>query len=198
MGLINTRNAILTPDCKSLLTCYICLCIPTITGSCQPKPFWVTLTLSPLWPLSPRDRCVASGDHLYSAQYTQTRCGLTWASLLSVSSPGQQMVRTQSGAALAIIAGVISEVKRGQNFHHKKKRHHCYENLRFNTRNVISRSPSQFFYSCVVCCWFRGSFMPFFTQKVLVFSSPINMIAIPSQLRGEFNGTPEIVSQKFF
>ena len=121
----------------------------------------------PVSPLSPRDRCVASGDHLYSAQYTQTQCGLTWASLLTVSSPGQQMVRTQSGAALAIIAGVRSEVKRGQNFHHKKKRHHCYENLRFNTRNVISRSPSQFFYSCVVCCWFRGSFYAFFHTKSL-------------------------------
>ena len=43
MGLINTRNTILTPDCKSLLTCYICLCVPTIRGSCQPKPFWVSL-----------------------------------------------------------------------------------------------------------------------------------------------------------
>ena len=44
----------------------------------------------------------------------------------------------------------------------------------------------------------EGLFLAFFTQKVLVFSSPINMIAIPSQLRGEFNGTLEIVSQKFF
>ena len=70
MGLINTRNAILTPDCKSLLTCYICLCVPTITGSCQPKPSGSGL--SPPWPHVTRDRCVPSGDHLYSAQYIQT------------------------------------------------------------------------------------------------------------------------------
>ena len=121
----------------------------------------------------------------FTASLSPTRAWKWWAA-------------TQSSAALAIIAGVTSEAKRGQNFHHKKKQQHCYENVRFNTRNGISRSPSQFFYSCVVCCWFRGSFLLFFTQKVLVFSSPINMIAIPSQLRGEFNGTLEIVSQKFF
>ena len=195
MGLINTRNAILTPDCKSLLTCYICLCVPTITGSCQPKPFWVTL--SPMAPPAP-ETDVSRVVTTCTAQYTQTH----ELHCFPVSNPSLEMVSceaaTQSCAALAIIAGVTSGAKRGQNFHHKKKQQHCYENVRFNTRNGISRSPSQFFYSCVVCCWFRGSFLLFFTQKVLVFSSPINMIAIPSQLRGEFNGTLEIVSQKFF
>ena len=193
MGLINTRNAILTPDCKSLLTCYICLCVPTITGSCQPKPFWVTLY--PHGP--PRPRRQMCREWWPPVQHN-THKHMSFTASLSPTRAWNWWAATQSHAALAIIAGVTSGAKRGQNFHHKKKQQHCYENVRFNTRNGISRSPSQFFYSCVVCCWFRGSFLLFFTQKVLVFSSPINMIAIPSQLRGEFNGTLEIVSQKFF
>ena len=106
--------------------------------------------------------CTVHNTHKHSAASHELHCSL---------SPARASkwwgLRTQSGAALAIIAGVRSEGKRGQNFHHKKKRHHCYENLRFNTRNVISRSPSQFFYSCVVCCWFRGSFYAFFHTKSL-------------------------------
>ena len=197
MGLINTRNAILTPDCKSLLTCYICLCVPTITGSCQPKP---SGSVSPMAPCPQRQMCPEWWPPVQCTIHTAEPASTTpdtWASLLPCLQPEPGNAE-DTKQTTCNIAGVRSEAKRGQNFHHKKKLPHCYENVRFITRNVISRSLSQFFCSCVVCCWFRGSFMPFFTQKVLVFSSPINMIAIPSQLCGEFNGTLEIVSQEFF
>ena len=168
MGLINTRNAILTPDCKSLLTCYICLCVPTITGSCQPKP---SGSVSPMAPCPQRQMCPEWWPPVQCTIHSSSLHNTRHMSFTTSMSP--TLARKCWGHQadhLHYCWCVKSEAKRGQNFHHKKKLPHCYENVRFITRNIISRSPSQFFYSCVVRCWFRGAFfIAFFTQQDEVF-----------------------------